>query len=126
MAQKTVNNNGESYLVENAIGTLLCVTLDYGNGKQKTATMRNFGVELDESQDSGSKGVAFSTVRIETIDPLGHEATDKRFQGVFDETKGNSTGCFNLIKRTVINAIFKKLLDIEPLNMDGTVKPEFQ
>lgn len=126
MAQKTVNHNGESYLVENAIGTLLCVTLDYGNGKQKTATMRNFGVELDESQDSGSRGVAFSTVRIETIDPLGSESTDKRFQGVFDETKGNATGSFNLIKRTIINAIFKKLLDIEPLNMDGTVKAEFQ
>lgn len=126
MAQKTVNHNGESYLIENAIGTLLCVTLDYGNGKTKTATIRNIGLELDESQDEGSRGVAFSTVRIEAIDPLGNESSDRRFEGVFDESKVNATGFGNLLKRTIINDIFKQLLDIEPLNMDGTVKPEFQ
>jgi len=85
MAQKTVNHNSESYLVENAIGTLLCVTLDYGNGKTKTATIVNIGMELDESQDAGSKGVAFSAVRIEAIDPLGNQSSNRRFQGVFDE-----------------------------------------
>lgn len=126
MAQKTVNHNGESYLVENAIGTLLCVTEDYGNGKAKTATILDIGMRVDEEQEPGFRGVAYSKVRVETISPLGNVAHDPSFKGTFDESKVNAAGFGNLLKRTIINAIFKKALDIEPLNMDGTVKPEFQ
>jgi hypothetical protein len=126
MSQKTVKYNGEDYLVENTIGKLLCVTLDHGNGKSKTATMRNFRVDIDKKQDAGERGIALSMVIIEAIDSFGSQAGDEPFSGIFDERKINDAGFGNLIKITIINAIFKNLLDIEPLNMDGTVKPEFQ
>ena len=126
MSQKTVNHNGKSYLVENAISTLLCVTRNYGNGETKTFTIEEIGMALNDAEQSGSKGIATSIVEVATTDTLGGSKEQTSFRGVFDETKVNGAGFGNLLKRTIINAIFNEFLDIEPLNMDGTVKPEFQ
>jgi len=129
MAQVTVNHEGKALIVENS-GTKKRA-LKFNDPDNPTgSTMRAFNTSKRIINDETLEyEVHFSEV--DTIDSESWESKAKHgnigVQGVIDPAWITS-GKLNLQmwKMDAINKLFLNKFEIEPLNLDGTVKPEFQ
>lgn len=124
----TVNHNGRVFKVFNSAS-------DFGAIEEIVTASESLIVKTTEIGDGGYKateevgkrGTVKSILCVETVGKsFGELGENKAIDTPYDERKMNDAGFSNYLKRTVINAVFFKYQEIEPLNEDGTVKPEFQ
>jgi len=129
MAQKTVNHDGKVFTVENS-GTKKRALKFEDPDNPTGSTMRAFNTKKRIIDDETLEyEIHFSEV--DTIDSESWESKAKHgnigVQGVIDPSWIVS-GKLNLQawKMDAINKLFISKFEIEPMNLDGTVKPEFQ
>ncbi len=128
MANVTVNFDSVEYTVQNeAKLSRKMITQEYCPGVERITLFEHHSMSLNDENDPGSKGVLKSQIITQTIGGAPNEPIIRiPVVGIFDESVCNDVGFTDLLHVTAINAVFLKLLNIEPLNLDGTVKPEYQ
>lgn len=129
MAQVIVNHDGIAYTVETS-GTKKRAFKHEDPDNLAGSTMRTFNTKKRMIDDETLEyEVHFSEV--DAIDSESWESKAKHgnigVQGVIDSAWIVS-GKLNLQawKMDAINKLFMKKFEIEPMNLDGTVKPEFE
>lgn len=121
MSQVKVYYDGKEFDVENA-ATLSQEMIQEVGGSGHHLTFVNLGYSLDLEQEVNSKGVLVGKVHLESEGGLEKIEKNRGLNGVFDETKSNSSGFANLLHRHLLNAAFKAFLQIEPIDVsDGSV-----
>ena len=128
MAEVTVNNNGKVFKVLNSasdFGAIEEIVTASESTIIKTTEIGDGGFNPEETV--GNRGIVKSILRHSTVGKsFGEFGKNDAIEASYDETKMNDAGFSDYLKRTVINAVFLKWQEIEPLNLDGTVKVEYQ
>ena len=148
MSQITINHDSKSYTCENTAQLdRIIITQSLGVG-QRVLKLMHFVISVDDTDYSGvpaeevpDLGLLDVKVRVDTIgaglggDSDGANLAFRSHQFDADPLtnplrfpvgKVNQAGLGNMAVVKAINAVFNHFEGIEPLNDDGTVKPEYQ
>ncbi len=124
MAQVTVNHDGVAYTVDNSVNKRAFKYDNPGGGSQRAYHLSSYKHDIDNAIYHAE------FMERDTDDVNGYEGKGMSNTGVQGEVASGwiTSGKLDLKKLKVdaMNKLFLSLYQIEPLNADGTVKPEFQ
>jgi len=124
MAQVIVNDNGVAYTVDNGVNKKAFKYDNPGGGSQRAYHLSSYNHDIDNATYHAQ------FMERDTDDANGYEGKGMSNKGVGGDIESGwvTSGKLDLKKLKVdaMNKLFLKLYEIEPLNPDGTVKPEFQ
>ncbi len=124
MAQVIVNHNEVAYTVDNGVNKRAFKYDNLGGGSQRAYHLLSYKHDIDNAIYHAE------FMERDTDDVNGYEGEEMSIKWVegLVELGWITSGKLDLKKLKVdaMNKLFFKLYEIEPLNADGTVKPEFQ